>query len=154
MTRRPSEPPTVCALPSVLSSDRSSRADAFVQAHAFVDVPEDALHAVAVFAIEYTERLGLGSWSDFPVEAFAGVHLPGELYGFDGLRAAATRALPFFFGWLGRLGELSAPEAAALAKRARDIHQGAYRPTAGVGAAGAVLPSLIPRPGLPRGVAS
>lgn len=154
MTRRPSEPPTVCALPSVLASDRSSRADAFVQAHAFVDVPEDALHAVAVFAIEYFERLGLSAWSDFPVEAFAGVHLPGELYGFDSLRVAATRALPFFFAWLPRLGVLTGVEAAALSKRARDIHQGAYRPTAGVGAAGPSLPSLVPRPGLPRGVAS
>ena len=156
MTRRPSEPPTVCALPRVLGSDRSSRADAFVLAHAFVDVPEDALHAVAVFAIEYFERLGLSAWSDFPVEAFAGVHLPGELYGFDGLRAAATRGLPFFFAWLGRVGDLSAVEAAALAKRAREIHLGAYRPTAGVRSAdspGALLPSLVPRPGLPRGFA-
>lgn len=146
----------MCALPRVLGSDRSSRADAFVLAHAFVDVPEDALHAVAVFAIEYFERLGLSAWSDFPVEAFAGVHLPGELYGFDGLRAAATRALPFFFAWLGRVGDLSAVEAAALAKRAREIHQGAYRPTAGVGGVGspaALLPSAVPRPGLPRGFA-
>lgn len=146
----------MCALPRVLGSDRSSRADAFVLAHAFVDVPEDALHAVAVFAIEYFERLGLSAWSDFPVEAFAGVHLPGELYGFDGLRAGATRALPFFFAWLGRVGDLSAVEAAALAKRAREIHQGAYRPTAGVGGVGspaALPPSAVPRPGLPRGFA-
>lgn len=129
MTHPVSEPPTQCALPSVLASDRSTRADAFVRCHGFADIPEDALHAAAVFTIEYFERLRLASWVDFPVEAFAGVHLPGELYGFDALRASVVRALPFFFAWLARVGALSAAEAAALAKRAREVHLGAYRAT-------------------------
>lgn len=146
----------------MLASDRSSRADAFVQAHAFADVPEDALHAVAVFTIEYFERLRLGAWADFPVEAFLGVHLPGELYGFDALRAGAARALPFFFGWLARTGALSPVEAVALSQRAREVHRGAYRATSAAGAPGAfgVLRapaaaegSAVPRPGLPRGFA-
>jgi hypothetical protein len=152
---RLAEPPTVCALPLVLASDRSSRADAFAQAHAFVDIPADALHATAVFTIEYFERLRLGAWADFPVEAFAGVHLPGELYGFDVLRAGVVRALPFFFGWLARLGAVSGAEAVALAKRARDVHVGAHRATSVAGASlrGVGPPPSVPRPGLPRGVA-
>ena len=152
---RPVEPPTVCALPLVLASDRSSRADAFVHVHAFVDIPADALHATAVFTIEYFERLRLSAWADFPVEAFAGVHLPGELYGFDVLRAGVVRALPFFFAWLTRVGALSAVEAVALAKRAREVHLGAYRATsaAGVVAPSVHSPSSVPRPGLPRGFA-
>lgn len=163
VTREARDPPTVCALPLALASDRSSRAEAFVLAHAFVDIPDDALHATAVFTIEYFERLRLGAWADFPVEAFAGVHLPGELYGFDALRAGVVRALPFFFGWLARVGALSGVEAVALAKRAREVHLGAYRATslaspgqalASQAAPPASVPtSLVPRPGLPRGFA-
>ena len=114
---------------SALLSDRSTRAEAFLRAHSFVDASDDALHAAAVFTTEYYERLELREWSCFPVEAFVGVHLPGELYGFDALRAGAIRALPFFFLWLARTGELSAVEAAALAKRAKEVHAGAYHVT-------------------------
>lgn len=156
MSRPTAEPPTLCALPVVLAPDRSSRADAFVRTHAFVDIPDDALHATAVFTIEYFERLCLSAWADFPVEAFAGVHLPGELYGFDALRAGVTRALPFFFAWLARVGAVSGVEAVALAKRAREVHRGAYRATSVLSAHGGRVDapaSSVPRPGLPRGFA-
>ena len=153
--RRPTiDPPTLCAPLGALASDRSSRADAFVRSHGFVDIPDDALHAAAVFAIEYFERRRLSAWADFPVEAFAGVHLPGELYGFDALRAGVLRALPFFFAWLARAGAVSGAEAVALAKRVRDLHQGAYRATSVLAAHALPRPapsSNVPRPGLPRG---
>ena len=131
MPPRPTpEPPTWCPLPPSLAPDRVTRADRFARAHPFTDIGADALHTAAVFALEFAERTRLRAMRDFPLEMFAGVHLPGELYGFDRLRADCVRALPFFFLWLGRTGDLTPHEAASLARRARALRRGGFALTA------------------------
>lgn len=141
------EPRTVCHHPAQQSTlVRGELADRFVAQHRFTTFTDDVLHATVTYACDYRQRVGL-PWNEFPVEAFIGVALPSELYGFDRLRKQIVRALPFFFGWLFRRGELTHAASTRMRAEARGVYKAALirtRALPGAPSTSASLPTAPP----------